>query len=92
MRTILILLVRFFVAGLLESICATLFLLALDAPVFSRTLSLCFFLLIWWLLGYPLRAMHWLPADHKPKLTFRKLVVAEVVLILLVIAELNVES
>jgi hypothetical protein len=92
MRTILVFLVRFLVAAFLGSVCATLFLLALDAPVFSRTLILCFFLLIWWLLAYPLRAMRWLPADYKPRLNFRGLVVAEVVLILFVIAEFNVES
>jgi hypothetical protein len=90
MRTILVFLVRFLAAGFLGSVCATLFLLAFG--VFSRTLLLCFFLLIWWLLAYPLRAVRWLPADHKPRLNFRGLVVAEVVLILLVIAELNVES
>jgi hypothetical protein len=92
MRTILVGLVRFLVAGFLGTTCAMLFLLALDAPVFSRTLILCFFLLAWWLLGYPLSAIRWLPADYKPRLTFRRLVVVEVVLVLVVIAELNVES
>jgi hypothetical protein len=92
MISILVALIRLLVAGFLGSACAALFLLALDAPVFSRTLILCFFLLIWWLLAYPLRAMRWLPADYKSRLNFRGLVVAEVVLVLFVIAELNVES
>jgi hypothetical protein len=60
--------------------------------VFTRTLILCFFVLVWWLSAYPLRALRWLPADYKSRLNFRGLVVAEVVLILFVIAELNLES